>query len=126
MKPIDAEDVVQAHFNACGINAAAVPLPNGFESRLPFALVTRAGGQTRHEAADTHVLSIDVYASTWADATEAANRCVECFRGLDGAFDGAVKLYDADANMPYKNPDPRHSDLPRETFTATLTAAGME
>lgn len=126
MRPIDAEDIVQAALNKAGLNACAVPLAPDFDQRLPFALVTRAGGQTYHEAADLHLLSVDVYASTWEGATNAANRAVEIIRGMDGTFDGTVQVYEVDCNMPYRNPDPNRNDLPRETFTVTIEASGLE
>lgn len=126
MRPIDAEDMVQARLNADGLNASAVPLPDDYDERLPFALVTRTGGQTYHTAADMHVVSIDVYAGTWAAATEAASKAVESVRALAGRYHDGVQVYRVDCDMPYTNPDPAHLEVPRMTFAATVEASGKE
>lgn len=126
MKPIDAEGMVQAYLAQLGFDCSATPLPPDFAERLPFVLVTRTGGQTYHVAADLHIMSFDVYAPTWAQAMDAAGDAVEAVRSMRGLFTGGVQFYVPDCNMPYNNPDPNRADVPRVTFTATLTASGKE
>lgn len=126
MKPIDAEGMVQAYLAQLGFDCSATPLPPDFAERLPFVYITRTGGQTYHVAADLHMLSFDVYAPTWAQAMDAAGNAVEAVRSMRGLYTGGVQFYVPNVNMPYNNPDPNHADVPRVTFTATLTASGKE
>lgn len=123
--PIDIEEYTRLALAAGGFDASAVPLPDDFTARLPFALVTRTGGQSL-PTSDQHLVSIDVYADTWATATSAANECVSIVRAMRGDFVDGVAFYDVGASMPYVNPDPNNEYVPRMTFTASITAAGKE
>ena len=119
-------DIEAALADAAGPSTCAPPLPEGFS--LPFALFTRTGGDTSDHIYTTHNVSVDTYAETWAQAQEYAARGAAWICNLEGQTIGygedddrvEVPVYTATCQAPYNNPDPKHPNVPRVTFMATL------
>lgn len=121
LKTIDIEDGLQAALNAQGIRACAPPVPPDLGAELPIVLVTRTGGQQQNIVQDSHTVSVDCYAPTWAEAQAHASALTAAIRALQGARVGGVPCYQANINvLPYNNQDPDHPTVPRVTFSATL------
>lgn len=123
--PIDIEDAIQGVLNGIdGITAGASPLPRDFAASLPYAMPVRTGGNTEN-VIDTHSVSVDVYAATWAEATNAAALCLKAIRGMElNSFLGSF-CYQVSANLPYNNPDPDNPTIPRVTFLTTIKTRGV-
>lgn len=127
--PIDIEAAMAGWIESNGVTASAPPLSQDYTDRLPFAVVTRTGGSQRTRVLSTHSIDVDVYASTWAGAQTAANRIAAIVakaeaEDLTWVEDGrtlSCPCYTSTANLPYNNPDPRHPNVPRVTFSATVT-----
>lgn len=123
----DIEDALRVDLPAAAersrfsIAAAAPPVPEDLGSELPIAIPERVGGQRYSEVLDQHSVSIDVYAATWAQAQAAANNLIGIVSALP-YMDGLSAHYlETDiTTLPYNNPDPRHEDIPRATFAATV------
>ena len=120
---IDIEGALADKF---GPGTSAPPLPEGFS--LPFALFTRTGGDTSDRVYTTHDVSVDVYADTWAQAQQSAAELAGLIADLDGRSIGYTSngtrieapVYVSACQAPYNNPDPKHPNVPRVTFMATL------
>lgn len=129
MKPADIEGALAAQF----ANTSAPPLPEDFDGLLPYALFTRVGGSISERVVNSHSLSIDVYDATWASAQASAAALLEAVTALEGRtivwIEGATQqstpIYTVDCAIPYNNPDPLHPNVPRVTFTATVTARAI-
>lgn len=127
--PIDIEAAMAGWLESNGVTASAPPLSADYADRLPFVLVTRTGGSQRTRVLSTHSIDVDVYAATWAEAQTAANRIAgivakaeaEDLTWRDGALTLWCPCYTSLANLPFNNPDPRHPNVPRVTFSATVT-----
>ena len=127
--PIDIEAAMAGWLESHGVTASAPPLSQDYADRLPFAVVTRTGGSQRTRVLSTHSIDVDVYAGTWAEAQTAANRIAGIVakaeaEDLTWVEDGRTlwcPCYTSMANLPYNNPDPRHPNVPRVTFSATVT-----
>lgn len=119
-------DIEAALADKFGPSTCAPPLPEGFS--LPFALFTRTGGDTSDRVYTTHNVSVDVYADTWAVAQQAAAEMAGLIADLDGRNVGygedddriETPVYVSACQAPYNNPDPKHPNVPRVTFMATL------
>lgn len=126
LKPRDVEDAIRLDLAAMltGYTVIAPPIPETLGTSLPFVVVTRLGGGRSDLIIEEHDVSIDVYAKRWSTAQDAANTVVAAlteFGDMDELASG-VDWLDASINaLPYNNPDPRHSDLPRVTFSAMVT-----
>lgn len=119
LRTIDIEDALQAALNADGFVACAPPVPPTLGSTLPFVVLTRTGGSTCSLVQDWHYVSVDVYASTWADAQAQASQLTAWFRALAGTTLGGVPCYKCDINAyPYNNTDTDHPTIARVTFNA--------
>ena len=119
-------DIEAALADKFGPGTSAPPLPEGFS--LPFALFTRTGGDTSDRVSTTHNVSVDVYADTWAQAQAYAAELAGLIADLDGRNVGyssngsriEAPVYVSACQAPYNNPDPKHPNVPRVTFMATL------
>ena len=104
---------------SCGISGT--PIPADLGKTLPYAVIYSVGGFKTSKVVDTHTVSIDVYDERWDLAMAAASKLsgiVEFLVDTDGL---SVDYHStATTSLPYNNPDPRHSDLPRVTFTADV------
>lgn len=133
LMPLDIEDALRVDLTTAaelgGFSCAfgAPPTPKNLGDVLPYARIERLGGRRDSLVVDLHDVAIDVWADTWAEAQEAANKVVALLCGLPYA-DGelAHDYLGADLNaLPYNNPDPQHEDLPRVSFNATVTARAV-
>ena len=106
----------------------APPLPEDFATSLPCALFTRVGGTIEGRVLSTHNVSVDVYAETWEQAQLAGAWLGAHIDSLGGQMIGygedddriEVPVYTASCQAPYNNPDPKHPNVCRVTFLATL------
>ena len=129
VRPIDIEAAMAGWLESNGVTASAPPLSQDYADRLPFVLITRTGGSQRSRVLSTHSIDVDVYAATWAEAQSAANRIAgivakaeaEDLTWGDGGRTLRCPCYTSVSNLPYNNPDPRHPNVPRVTFSATVT-----
>ena len=120
-------DIEAALAYAFGSNASAPPLPESYTSSLPWALFTRTGGDIASRVYCTHNVSVDVYDSTWAAAQASASGALAVINALEGSIIGygnppeaEAAVYAVSCQAPYNNPDPKHPNVPRVTFLATL------
>lgn len=122
-------DIEAALADKFGAGTSAPPLPEGFSASLPWVLFTRTGGDTSDRVYTEHDVSVDVYAATWADAQRAAAQIAGLMADLGGREIGYTEaggtrteapVYTASCQAPYNNPDPKHPNVPRVTFMATL------
>ena len=117
------------------ITVSAPPLSADYAANLPFVLVTRTGGTdlggTAGRVYTTHNVDVDVYAPTWELAQMVGSVMWAAIKALPGEMltydwpedDGdevSAPVYTADCGAPYNNPDPKHPNVPRVTFPATL------
>ena len=123
-KPIDIEDELQAYLNANGIKAFAPPVPKAIDT--PCAYVHATGGSERAYVQDVFSISIDCYATSWAQASEVAAECVRLIRDLERVDSLATPVYTSDIlTLPYVNSDPSHANLARVTFSASIAARSI-
>lgn len=121
-RTIDIEDGLQAALNASGVAACAPPVPETLGEVLPFAVVTRTGGNELSAVQDSHTVSVDCYAATWAKAQALAGRLTALVRSLPGSKMEGVPVYASSIEaVPYGNADPTHPTVPRVTFSASIT-----
>ena len=127
MKPIDIEDVLQkdlsqaAAASGLSISISGTPVPSNLGANLPYAVIERVGGSRWSELIDKHAVSIDVWSNRWAVSNDYASELVSLVQALPDMDDSTVDYYEAGIDaFPYNNPDLRHEDLPRVSFTATV------
>lgn len=121
-------DIEAALADKFGTGTSAPPLPEAFSASLPWVLFTRTGGDTSDRVYTTHNVSVDVYADTWAQAQAYAAEMAGLIADLDGRNIGYTSngirieapVYVSACQAPYNNPDPKHPNVPRVTFMATL------
>ena len=127
-------DIEAALADAIGSNASAPPLPETYTSNLPWALFTRTGGDLASRIYTTHQVSVDVYDSTWAAAQASAALLGALLCNLEGDEIGygedddriETPVYSVSLQAPYNNPDPKHPNVPRVTFLATLATRTID
>lgn len=117
-KPIDIETELKF-----SVQTYAIPLPNDFV--VPCALITRTGGDITSKVLNTHSISVDVYAETWSESSELANRLVGELVARENTACGDVTITLVECSLPYINKDPKHESIPRTTFTARLTCRSI-
>lgn len=125
MTPIDVEDALRVDVSALaqsrGISASFLCPP--YDGSCPSALFERIGGRRINRVADQHRVSVDVRASTAADAVALADSVAGCVCALPDYAAGANEWKSASIEtLPYMNLDPDHPDVPRWTFLAVVVA----
>lgn len=127
-------DIEAALADAIGSHSSAPPLPETYTSNLPWALFTRTGGDLASRIYTTHQVSVDVYDETWAAAQASASLVGALLCNLEGDEIGhgedddriEVPVYSVTLQAPYNNPDPKHPNVPRVTFLATLATRTID
>lgn len=122
LRPIDIADAIQQALNAANIRSGAAPLPRDIPD--PFCFVVPTGG-TSQGVIDSHSVSVDVYASTDASATNAALDAIKEIRGMESKSYLDSFVYGVETGIPYNNPDPDHPTMPRVTFLLTIRTRGL-
>lgn len=123
MRPIDIEAAVADYASSIGLSVGAYPVPRNLGEVLPYTVVQRTGGATVAKVLDEHDVAFDCYAKTWEAASEAASAVCGMVHDMDGqSMGGRYCIMARLRTLPYNNPDPTRPDLPRVTFSATLTA----
>jgi len=109
-----------------GHDAYPTPLPDGYASALPCALVTSVGGSHPNMVVYEHALSVDVYGATWADADEQSRTVAAIVAALPTVSPTSGNQWHvATINaMPYPNPDPNNRNTPRCSMTVLVTLRG--
>ena len=125
---VDIEDALQrdlseaARLSGFSIGVSATPVPDNLGETIPYAVVTKVGGSRSDIVVDEHFVSIDVWDKRWALVTDSASKMVALLLALPDMPDTSVDYLKIDLQIsPYNNPDIRHVDLPRATFTAAVT-----
>ncbi|KAA8831470.1 hypothetical protein EMO89_01675 [Bifidobacterium tissieri] len=104
------------------LDAACTPLPQDMPTRLPFAWIRALGGTRRDLVIDETMITVGVYAATWATALDAARVAHAILLRLPYEHDALTSWKRIDAlNLPYEDPDPDRPDLARISFTLTVT-----
>lgn len=130
--PVDIEDVLRVDLSALyeqlgldGVDFAAMPVPASLGD-LPAnrVLVTlrRTGGNRASLVVDTHYVSLDVYASTWGESIEEANRLAGVCAALP-QVDGLSRMYyTVDiTTQPVELPDTSNPVLPRARLSISVS-----
>lgn len=125
--PIDIEDALQkdlsqaAQQGGFSIGVSATPVPSDLGKTIPYAVVTKVGGVRNDIVVDEHIVSIDVWDKRWALVTESANKLAAFLMALPDTPGTSVDYLSVRMDvLPYNNPDVRHVDLPRASFTAAV------
>lgn len=119
MRPRHVEDLL-----AAVIGARCTPKPPDLGDELPMVTLQQTGGYRENAASYTHRVSFDVYAATWGEAYELANKLVEDVESTVELGGGPVYVSRCET-LPYPNKDPRRDDLARYSFNAVLQVRGI-
>lgn len=104
------------------LNVHATPTPSKLGASLPYCTAERTGGNRASQVVDTHAVSFDTWAGTWAEANDAAQGIFARALALPTTPGTSVAWLAVSVDgMPYDNPDPDRPDLPRVTFSLRLT-----
>lgn len=115
------QDIPKALEGAFLIYGAAPPVPETIGTNLPLVIPERIGGNRSSMVIDAHSVAFDVYASTWAEAQEAAGYVVSAISELPYRSDLVGAYYQSTiTTLPYNNPDPEHPDIPRVSVNAQV------
>ena len=109
-----------------GHPAYATPLPDGYASDLPCALVTMVGGSAPNMVVYEHAVSVDVYAPKWAAADEEARKVAAIVAALPTVEPTSGNQWHVTTlnSVPYPNPDPNNRNVPRCSFAALVRLSG--
>lgn len=124
VSPIDIEDALRIDLSALyealditGVTFSAPPVePTLGEIPATGVLVCfkRVGGARGGLVVDTHAVSVDLYATTWAEATEEANRLAGVMTQLPYQATTALQYHMVElATTPYAAPDTSNPVMPR-------------
>ena len=121
--PVDIEYALASDLTSLLPNNRIFAPPPRDDLKSGDILITRLGGAPVTPVTHVHDISIDVWGKTEARACALANKVCGIvsslpFRTL------SIDYKSATANMPYANPDPKRPNLPRYTFTASVTVRG--
>lgn len=123
----DAEQIVADDLRAIlGWTCVPAPAPDDLGDDLPLAVVEKTGGLAQTDVSDLHALSIDVWAGSagdWSDAKLAAIECENAIQSIE--VGGVYKSIDI-TTQEYENPDPEHADIPRYTFAVDVVMRGNQ
>lgn len=88
----------------------------------------RVGGTRDDLVVDTHAVSVDVYATTWADAIDEANRLAGVIAQLPYQANTRIRYQAVDiATAPYELPDTSNPVMPRiRMLINIITKAAVE
>lgn len=127
LAPVDVETEVPRDLSTYleGFQCFGPPVPQDLGEALPCLCVSRIGGYERDIVVHDHYLSIDVWADTWPDAMDAACAAAGELRAMPFRETPHQYLSVQITTMPYDNTDPRHLDIPRCTFAATVTMRAL-
>ncbi len=118
-RTIDIEAGLQTLLALEGWSASAPPIPATLGESLPHVAITRTGGSRTLMVQDAHSVALDVYAATEAGAMEAADELTAWAVSLTAV--GGVPVHRVELTaLPYDNPDPRHPNIARATFTVRI------
>lgn len=122
--PIDIEDALRIDLTTlyetldiAGVTFSAPPVEPTL-GELPATGVVvcfrRVGGTRDDLVVDTHAVSVDVYAATWADAIDEANRLAGVIAQLPYQATTRIRYQAVEiATAPYELPDTSNPVLPR-------------
>lgn len=130
--PVDIEDALRVDLSDLyeqlgldGVDFAAIPVPASLGD-LPAnrVLVTlrRTGGNRASLVVDTHYVSLDVYASTWGESIEEANRLAGVCAALPQVDGLSHMYYTVDiTTQPVELPDTSNPVLPRARLSISVS-----
>lgn len=119
---IDIEEQLQADLSAIlaadgdTSDVSASPLPPNL-GELPagrLVAIRRIGGERANLVIDTHSVSVDVYAPSWAEAVEESEHVLAVISSLPYRNDVGIQYHAAYPEvLPYELPDTSNPILPR-------------
>ena len=115
-KTKDIETALYRLLDNSGYHASAHSIPSSLGSSLPHVHVVRTGGFESDMVIETHYVDFDVYDAYPADAMTKASELCGWTRDLVGDDFYVATI----TTLPYENPDPRHPNIARVTFKASL------
>lgn len=124
VSPIDIEDELRSDLHSIDATHRYFAPPIPPDLKAGDVLVTSLGGARVSGASSKYDVSIDCYASDYADAAELADSVHGIVSSLP-LRSTSTQYSDVTANLPYQNFDPRAANLARYTFRATLTCPGL-
>lgn len=133
VSPIDIEDALRIDlttlYSALGITGVTFSAPpvEPTLGELPATGVIvcfkRVGGSRDALVVDTHAVSVDLYAATWADAIDEANRLAGVIAQLPYQSSTAMQYHAVDiATAPYALPDTSNPVQPRVRMLIDIIA----
>ena len=127
VSPVDIEESVAQELAAAmpsGVSVTAYPPPDGM---APVSVAVQSLGSYEQSAvSDYFDIVAYVWASTYAQAYEAAFRVCGAIRALRfNASASGVEFSTSEANAPYEDPDPERQTLKRCTVRATVGVRGV-
>lgn len=138
VSPIDIEDALRidlttlyASLSITRVTFSAPPVEPTL-GELPATGVVvcfrRVGGTRDDLVVDTHAVSIDVYAATWADAIDEANRLAGVLAQLPYQATTRIRYQSVNtATAPYELPDTSNPVMPRVRMLINIiTKAAVE
>lgn len=126
--PIDAEVALARDIETItGITTAPTPIPEDLGAELPFVEVMGTGGRRTSLTVDEFTFSIGCYGMRPGAALDVARRAAAAVEFLDtGLFHSKAQWLRTSIDVqPYADPDPRHADIPRYSFTCTAEARAV-
>lgn len=124
VKPLDIEDALRIDLAEIDESHRyfATPIPTDLDAG--DVLITSVGGARVSGASHAYDVSVDCYGENEAEAAALADLVHGEIVSLPlRSTDTEYK--NANANLPYKNFDPRAANLARYTFRATVTCSGQ-
>lgn len=122
LEPVDVEELLRLDLGTDACPVSAPPAPDDLGADLPFAVVSRDGGERINPVVDSHNVTVSVWAPTWAEAMGQANRIAGAIARLPSTDGASTQWRTADITaLPYSSPDPVHPNIPRVQFTASVT-----
>lgn len=123
VSPRDIEELLPADLDAIFPDSRVFGTPPPDDLKAGDVMVTRVGGSPLTHSTHEHDLSVDVWASRPAKAAALADRVCGVIASLP-LRETLTEYKTARVMAPYYNPDPNRPNLPRYTFTATVTVRG--
>jgi hypothetical protein len=130
--PVDIEDALRVdladlyeRLGITGVDFSAMPVPatlGDLPATRTLVTIRRVGGSRTSLVVDTHAVSLDVYAGTWAESIAEANRLAGVLCSLPRVDDLSITYHEVEiTNQPVELPDTTDPVLPRVRLSASVS-----
>lgn len=124
---IDIEGALYRYLTEQGFNCSAFPQPLDYADNLPYILIERTGGNLTDRVINSHAVSFDVWAETWAQATEINSELNSTILSLENKMLDGVPVYAIEIqSMGYNNPSVDYPTLARVSQNYIITTRTKE